>query len=50
MLHVFQSKLSSLGTGCDSIDICPLINRATLDTLLRCALSYDDEGIQSTDG
>ena len=45
----FQGKISSLGTGDQSVDICPLVSRATLDVLLRCALSYVDEGIQSTD-
>ena len=38
-----------LGAGDKSLDVCPLVSRATLDTMLRCALSYVDDGVQSTD-
>ena len=46
---VLQKKLEVLGTGKESLNICPLISRATLDTMLRCTLSYESDGIQSTD-
>lgn len=49
ILRVLQSKLSSLGTGGKSVDVCPLVSRATLDTMLRCALSYVNDEVQSTE-
>lgn len=47
---ILVRKLAALGTGESSLNICPLISRATLDTMLRCTLSYKSEGIQSTGG
>lgn len=46
---ILLKKLSTLGSGKESLNICPLISRATLDTMLRCTLSYESEGIQSTE-
>lgn len=46
---ILLKKLEVLGTGKESLNICPLISRATLDTMLRCTLSYESDGIQSTD-
>ena len=44
-MFLFQRKLESYGGK--SINICPLISRATLDTMLRCTLSYKSETVQS---
>ena len=50
ILFIFaQRKIKNLGADGKSLDVCPVISRATLDTVLRCALSYVDTGIQSTD-
>ena len=50
ILFIFaQRKITNLGEDGKSLDVCPVISRATLDTVLRCALSYVDTGIQSTD-
>ena len=46
---IFVNKIKFLTPDAHSIDIAPLMSRATLDSLLRCAFSYVDEGIQSTD-
>ena len=42
-------KIKTLATNGESIDAYSLVSRATLDNMLRCSLSYVDEGIQSTD-
>ena len=50
LLFIFtQRKINTLGADGKSLNVCPVISRATLDTVLRCALSYVDTGIQSTD-
>lgn len=47
--EILLSKILLKGTGRNSVDVFPLINRATLDLVLRCALSYVDEGVQNAD-
>lgn len=47
--ELFLSKIKSLTADGNSVDICPIISRATLDTVLRCALSYVDKDVQTTD-
>ena len=47
--EVFIEEIKLMTPDAQSIDIAPLASRATLDTLLRCVFSYEDEEIQSTD-
>ena len=42
-------QIKALSVDDKSIDAYSLVNRATLDNVLRCALSYVDESVQSTD-
>ena len=42
-------KIKMLARDTQRIDIVPLVKRATLDTILRCAFSYVDEQIQIAD-
>ena len=46
---LFLDKIKILTVNGESIDAYSLVSRATLDNVLRCSLSYVDEGIQSTD-
>ena len=46
---LFLDKIKLLASDGKSIDVKPLVSRATLDNVLRCALSYVDESVQSTE-
>ena len=50
IFYTFQRKLEELSCGEKSVNISPLVSRATLDTMLRCTLSYEDEEIQDAKG
>ena len=43
--QVFTANIRLLTPDAQSIDIIPLVSRVTLDTLLRCTVSYEDEQI-----
>lgn len=43
---IFLDKLAHLSAAGESVDVCPLVSRATLDTMLRCTLSYTDHTVQ----
>ena len=47
--ELFLSRVASQTANGKSTDVCPFVKRATLDTMLRCVLSYVDEGIQNMD-
>jgi hypothetical protein len=32
----------------ESVDVYPMVSRATLDTMLRCVMSYNDDTVQNT--
>ena len=47
--RLFLSRIATHTVDGRSIDVCPFVKRATLDTMLRRALSYVNEGIQAMD-
>ena len=46
---LFAQKIKLVSRDTRSIDIVPMVSRATLDTILRSAFSYVDEQIQSAE-
>ena len=46
--YVLKEKVKEKSKDGKSINIFPVVGRATLDTMLRCAMSYNDDTIQDT--
>lgn len=47
---ILLRKIEELSCSGKSINVCHVISHATLDTMLRCTLSYEDDGIQNAEG
>ncbi|XP_045171819.2 cytochrome P450 4B1-like isoform X3 [Mercenaria mercenaria] len=48
VVGIFMEKVDEMSEGGLSIDVYPMLSRATLDTMLRCVMSYNDDTVQNT--
>lgn len=46
--EIFMEKIDELSADGRSVDVYPMVSRATLDTMLRCVMSYNDNAVQNT--
>ncbi|WAR03241.1 CP4B1-like protein [Mya arenaria] len=47
VVDIFMDRVGEACADGRSVDVYPYVSRATLDTMLRCGMSYMDDGIQN---